>query len=474
MEKIIEKKNLSNHLETSSSGEKTSLLSSAIFFFLNLILIFSGVAFGAVDVWSFGVLAIFACVIGILWCADSWQKKEFRFSANPLQVPLIGLIVIGCVQLLPLRNTAKLSELLNIPAVSALSFDPYSTRFFVIQLLVYLIFFAAALAFINTQKRLRSIVLTVIVFGGLMAFFGILQRLASPDAIYGLRPTPQAIPFASFINQHHFAAFMNMTLGLTLGLLFGKATKKDKNILLVIAAFFMLIGLVFTGSRGGILSFLGVLGFLLIPKLLGKGEESEAQNKHNVRNKLIIVAGIAAGIIGLVGVVSFLGGDSSLLRGVGLQGGQTDISSGRTHFWGVAVQIFLANPIIGAGLNAFGAAFTQYDTWNGNYRIEQAHNDYLQILADAGVVGFACIAGFIYLLFKKSLPNLDSAHSNYRRSAANGALAGCFGILIHSFFDFPLRTPSNAFFFLVLAAVATVSIYYPKQTKHKSRTENRA
>ena len=41
-----------------------------------------------------------------------------------------------------------------------------------------------------------------------MAFYGILQRLVNLEAIYGARLPGYAHPFASFINQHHFAAFM--------------------------------------------------------------------------------------------------------------------------------------------------------------------------------------------------------------------------------------------------------------------------
>ena len=167
----------------------------------------------------------------------------------------------------------------------------------------------------------------------------------------------------------------------------------------------------------------------------------------------------------MFGAVLLLGGDQSLTRGIGLGSGDIDFSSGRLHFWGVALQIFLAHPILGAGLDSFAVAFTRYDSWSGLFRVERAHNDYLQILADAGIAGFACIASFIGLLFKKGLPIAANASSNYRRSAAHGALAGCFGVFIHSLFDFPLRTPANTFFLLIFAALATVSIYYPKPQK---------
>ncbi|HEV8160448.1 MAG TPA: O-antigen ligase family protein, partial [Pyrinomonadaceae bacterium] len=368
------------------------------------------------------------------------------------------------IQLLPFRSANILSELLSVPATASLSIAPYPTRLAVAQLLIYLVFFAAALAFVNNQKRLRKVVFSIVIFGSLMAFFGILQRLANTDAIYGLRPSPQALPFASFVNQHHFAAFMEMTIGITLALIFGQATKKDKRTLLIIAVVVMGIAILLTGSRGGLISLLGVIGFLVTANLLGKtksGENSGEGNKGNFRrNFAFITAGLALMLV-LFGAVLLLGGEKSLLRGIGVQINQEDISSGRGHFWQIALKIFFDHPIFGAGLDSFGTAFTRYDTWNGSFRVEQAHNDYLQVLAEAGILGFACIAIFIFLLFKKSLQIVGTASDNFRRSTAIGALAGCFGVLVHSFFDFPLRTTANAFFFLMLVVIATTSIYYP-------------
>ncbi len=471
MENFTKKLDLTKNFDDAAGEETDSTLSRIIFFLLCAMSVFSVVAFGAVDAWTLGVLSIVSSAVVILWLADAWQKKEFRFNSSSLQIPLIGLILIGIVQLLPLRSFDNSDGLLNIPAVNSLSLDVYATRFFVLQIIIYVIFFAAALTFINNEKRLRKIVLTIIIFGAIMAFFGILQRLASPDAIYGLRPTPQAVPFASFVNQHHFAAFMNMTIGLTFGLLFGKATKNDKKPLLMIAAFLMLLAIILTSSRGGVLSFIAILGFFLLPKLFFRksadDDADENTDKKGFQSKFVLIAGTLAAIIFLVGTIVFLGGDQSLLRGVGLDGNQTDVTNGRSHFWYIALQIFWDYPILGAGLNAFGAAFSRYDTWNGMFRVEQAHNDYLQILADAGIFGFACIAAFIYLLFKKSLPNMSADSTNFHRSAATGGLAGCFGILVHSFFDFPLRTPSNGYFFLILATIATVFISEKKKKASK-------
>ncbi len=455
-------------------GDRSSRISSAIMTLLWIVPIFSTVLFGAVDNTTWIFLSIFWAVIVLLWVAESWKGDGFLIDPSVLHLPLIGILLIGLIQLLPLggKNSAGLLE---ATVSRSLSLDPYTTRFFLFHLVVYIVFLAACLTFINNERRLKKTLLMVIIFGGVMAFFGILQRLANPEGIYGLRGTPQSIPFGPFVNQHHFAAFMEMTAGVTIGLLAGKRTARDKKILLAIAIAVMGVATLLTSSRGGVLgvfsvaAFVGLINFLSGRWSKEKRASSEAAGR-NIRRTAAVAASGAAIILVIVGLVLFLGGNESLVRGIGASEIQDGVSNGRSHFWPIAIQIFLEHPILGAGLDAFGMAFTKHDTWNGFFRVEQAHNEYLQMLADAGIAGFICTVVFIYFLFRKGLSVISKTHG-FRRDAAVGALAGCFGILIHSFFDFPLRTPSNAFFFLLLCAVATVSIQSgPSESRRRRST----
>jgi O-antigen ligase len=199
---------------------------------------------------------------------------------------------------------------------------------------------------------------------------------------------------------------------------------------------------------------------------------SEEIKQFFLRRNLILFGGGFALIFILFIAVLFVGGDQSLLRGFGLSGVEGDISTGRSHFWWVALQIFFDNPVIGAGFDSFGTAFPFYDTWSGAFRVEQAHNDYLQILADGGILSFICIAAFIYLLFKQGVQAIRKNSDKFVMNGSIGALAGCFGILIHSFFDFPLRTPSNALFFLMMATLATVSTNFRRVYRKKIKVMN--
>jgi O-antigen ligase len=448
---------------------RESRISSAVFALLCGWLAFGVLVYGAVDTGTIAILTLFTAVIVLLWLVESWRKKELSVRPSVLILPMLGWATLAVIQLLPLREPDLPAGALNIPAAASISLDPYATRFFLMRLVICIVFFAAMLTFVNSRKRQLRLTVFIVIFGAVTAFFGILQWLAKPDSIYGLRPTPQALPFGPYVNQHHFAALMEMTIGLTLGILFGGKIGRDKKPILMIAAALMTIAVVLTGSRGGMISLLGVLVVLLIGRyMLTRNERSSAERSLTDRGgRFGRAAAWIAPVVLIAAVVIVLGGGNSLFRALGIETNDADFTSGRLHYWQTGWQVFLSHPIIGAGFDAFGVAYTKFDTANGFFRVEQAHNDYLQTLADAGVVGFICLASFIYLFFRESTRSLrDSDGSS--RAAALGALAGCVGIFIHSFFDFPLRTPGNAFVFLALVTIAVTSFGKASETERSS------
>ena len=418
------------------------------------VIIIATLVFGGVDSWAIGFFALSAAVIVVVWVVDGLQTGELRYSSSGLQFPVAALLLLGCVQLLPLGGSPLSNELLSIDASAALSMDPYATRLFVIRLAIYAVFFAAALTFIEGTDRIRRVALILIGFGSLMAFFAILQRLADAEAIYGVRPTPDAIFFGTFVNQHHFAALMVMLSGLCGGLLLGRGLGRDKKMFAAIGIVVMGIAVFFTGSRGGLISYSGMVLFAAAATYLVQRKRSGAGVAETVKRSWLLIGGSVAFLMIILFGAFFLGGGEGLFRGLGPDT-QTDITSGRTHFWSIALKIFADNPVIGAGFDAFGVAYPRYDTWNGMYRVEQAHNDYLQTLADGGVLAFVCITAFICLFLRAAVQKIKNTSRGLDRDIAIGALAGCIGILIHSFFDFPLRTPANAFVFLMLVVLVT-------------------
>ena len=282
-----------------------------------------------------------------------------------------------------------------------------------------------------------------------MAFAGILQRLASPDAIYGIGPDPQATPFRQCVNQHHFAAFIGDDC---------RADARDNSLRRNKA------GQECPARHRGRADGDRDNYDRLTRRISGNARRWRVCSGRSVldweqardRNGK---ASSGTRVCGRSGrPAASCGGCRPVSRRrrfavprLGFHEGQGDITSGRSHFWDIGWQIFLAHPILGAGFDAFGSAFTRYDTWNGLYRVEQAHNDYLQMLADGGVLAFACVAAFIVLFFRRGLQVINNSADDLRRSIAIGAMAGAFGILIHSFFDFRFgRNRTRSSFYCLL------------------------
>ena len=433
-----------------------TLASRFAFLIVCLAIILSALAYGTVHYWALAVFFLGAVTILILWVVDGWNLGSFRISRNVLQLPLLGMFLLGVFQLLPLRHT-EVAGTHSIPLVSSLSFDPYSTRFILVQLAALMIYFAAVLIFTDTPKRLRLLVRTITVFGFFLAIFGLTQSFTSPDKVYWIRELPQSQAFGPFINRHHFAGYMELALALPLGLVFTGAIEKEKKFIYLFAAALMAVALIMTNSRGGIISLLAEILFLVATMGLSRRHKKKKAEEQTPRLKSAAMkAGLAlALVIALFGGVVLLGGEDALTRIVGSVN-TDDPTTGRAHFWGVTIDIIKTHPVIGTGLGAFGVVYTGYDSRNGMYRLEQAHNDYLQVLSDGGIVGAVIGLVFVISLFRMGFTRRDS-RDDFRRGVATGALAGCFAVLVHSFFDFTLHTPANALLFLVLAALATIN-----------------
>src|SRR5678815_3876244 len=123
-------------------GDESSRLSSIIFLLLCVVPMFTTVMFGGVDNMTWVIISVFWAAIILLWLAETWKGRGFLFNPSSLQIPIIGLITIGLVQLLPLGGDSGAEGLSGQQTSQALSLEPYATRFFAIRLVVYLVFFA--------------------------------------------------------------------------------------------------------------------------------------------------------------------------------------------------------------------------------------------------------------------------------------------------------------------------------------------
>jgi O-antigen ligase len=403
---------------------------SASYVIVLVTMVFTIMAYGAVHQPMIGVYYILVAVAALLVVGNVVRKGQLTVSRHPIQLPLVLLALYALIQLMRLGRDG-----------SALTLDPFSTQMTAVNISVLALFFAISLLVLNSAGRIRNSVGFLIIFGFVYGFYAILQSVLSPDKIYGIYQPGSATPFGSFVNRHNFAAIMEMTAAVPLGMLYTGALKNERKMLIAVAAVLMISALLLSGSRGGLVAFIAQLIALVLVATKSRGYKQMVLRLG--MSALLVVAAVAGAI--------FVGGETSLTR-IGDSAGSEDVTSSRSHIWAVTWDVIVEHFPLGAGLGAFGQAYAAKDTSGGYFRVEQAHNDYLQIAADAGIVGIILGLAFLIFFLRAGWRSM-SVKNGARRGVAVGAFAGCAAILIHSIFDFVLHIPAVALMFLFLMAL---------------------
>ena len=418
-------------------------LDKAAFVLCCAALIFSTIAYGGVHQPVIAIFYFLVTLAGIATAVYRFKCGDIELFVEPTQLPLVFAAVYALLQIVPFGSITAASTLEGIPRT--LSLDPYATWTTACQLIALSIFFTVLLFSLNSAARIRRFTFVIGIFSFGFAFFAILQSILSPDKIYGIYDVSYGAPFGSFVNRNSFAAYMEMTVALPLGLLFTGAVKKDKRLLVITAIVLMGVALLLCRSRGGFVAFIVEIILLFI---FTRGGETKKGVWVRAFSIALLVIAIITGSV-------FVGGDTSLTRFADTAASE-DFSTQRSHIWTISTKVITDNLPFGAGFGAFAVAYTKYDDGSGLSRVEQAHNDYLQVAADAGIPGILIGLLFLFLLFRHGRQALK-INNTFRRGIALGALAGCSAVLVHSIFDFVLHVTAVALLFISLLALLSTS-----------------
>jgi O-antigen ligase len=125
----------------------------------------------------------------------------------------------------------------------------------------------------------------------------------------------------------------------------------------------------------------------------------------------------------------------------------------RISVWKGVLAMVGSNPLSGTGLGTFGLAYPMFKHYGeiGNWL--QAHNDYLQVLAESGLVGFALLVVGVVLLARRHLLPVLRHPWRGQDPVALGAALGIVPLLLHSLADFNLQISSNGLLFVVLSGL---------------------
>lgn len=397
------------------------------------LILFCPLAFGAVEPWSIFILQAVSAILFIVWLYGQLRSAEPTGLWTPLWTPIFrpmfAFLALMCVQLLP--------------GISAYRHATFST------LLLYLAY--GAVCFLITQTLTRTthilkLTTAAVFYGTGMAMFAVLQSLSSTGKLYWIR-TPRfgGWIYGPYVNHNHYAGLMEMLLPIPLVFAFSRYANGRERWIAASAAAFMGATIFLSGSRGGMIAFAVqvavFLGFLFREKAASRGAFL-----------------MAAFLVIALASIAWIGGSEVTARLSTISASKhSDLGNDiRFQINRDTLHMFRQRPILGWGLGTFETVYPQFRSFYTNLLVDKAHNDYLQLLAETGVIGFAIMLWFLISTFRRALPKIRNWPSDINGAVTLSAIIGITGLLVHSFVDFNLEIPANALLFFTLCTVAAL------------------
>lgn len=427
-------------------------LDGIIFVSLLATLVLIAVPYGAVQPWWVAIFECLVFLLAILALIESSISKRWPVPLDlSLGLPLGALVLFMFVQSL---------------SVSA---DPYNTRMAALRLIALVVAGSLLCVYTSGQRRLGALIATVIGVGVASALFGLLRKQFQSGPGFFLPALPHdGRGFAQFINRNHFGFLIEMSWGLTLGLLFTKIAPRRRIFIVLPVALFLWIVLIVSNSRGAILASLGQVLFLVflvdpLKHLFGRDHGGAWSRLQQTAGSFALRAFLIVCLIALFAYgVGWVGGErvTSNLELAATAYDQPELNvrenAFRKQIWSSTWQLIKAHPIAGVGFGGYWIGITKYHDASGVSTPQEAHNDYLELIASGGLIGLAFALWLAVVFVKRARLNLRSENP-YLRGVALGAVTGIFGVMIHSFVDFGLHMTINALVFCVLIVLAMQS-----------------
>jgi O-antigen ligase len=434
------------------------------------LLAWGALAFGAVYPWAFVPLFLGCAAVGmaaLVQYSESTPIEKLIVASLGLLLAAIGVqlipMPIGFIQWASPETDALLRQYevgYSAAQSHTLSIEPRATMLALAAagaLCILLLGLARALKDNDTRHIARG----ATVLGVVLAVAGIVQKALWNGRIYGFwTPMEEALSFGPFVNRNHFAGWMLMAMPLAIGYLCGRVARgmrrvergwrnrliwfssadASETILVAFGVFLMALALVLSMSRSG------ALGLLAAVMLFGW---FVARRQGTAARRAVVTAYLT---LMLLVVGGWTGADRLAAR---FAEGDAVTLGNRLGVWGDTWRIVRQFPATGTGVNTYGTSMLFYQTAGLEKHFAQAHNDYLQVLAEGGVlVGIPVI--LVALIFVRTIHrrfrDMPDEGTDYWMRV--GAVMGIATISLQEIGDFSLQMPGNAVMFVVLLALA--------------------
>jgi O-antigen ligase len=420
--------------------------------------------------WAAALAATLTGLLLLAWLTVAWRRS--LLLAMPRVLPLSALLVMGAAAwsvlqavpgVLPPEWNHPIWEQarqagLEVEGVVSLSRTAWYDA--LLRLLAACGMFLLAFGLAQREAQARRLLQAILAIVTTYAVFGLLQeltgfRLSGSDAY-------RASVVSTFVNRNHFATYANLGLIIALGLMIepllrGDATQQgrwtmrvaqaigtvfEERRLPLMAAVVILLAVIGSDSRGGILSLAGAVAFLLaLVFLAGRAKRST--------KVMASIATLGAGLL-----VVWLTGDVVIERFQALLAVEGEASANaRLQAWAMTLDAIAQRPWLGYGHGAFlevfylhgGPELGAIGIW------DHAHNDYLQLAVELGLPAAGALVLAYLLLWGQCVAGvfLRQRRQTYPLVAATAGVL----VALHAIVDFSLLMPAVAMTFAALLGI---------------------
>jgi len=392
------------------------------------VLLLAPLAFGAVEPWSIFALEACAALLIAAWGARQWINHQLDITPNAAYRPMAAFFALAVLQW--------------ITGASAYRHVTYT------HLLLYAAY--GMIAFVMTQSLRRSsqfedLCKVVTGYGAVVALLAVLQGMAPNGKLLWIWTSAQGgWIYGSYVNHNHYAGLMELLTPFPIVLAVSRFTDGNRRLIVAGMAAVMAGSIFLSGSRGGMLAFCAEM--IVLAVLLLRSRQGNWKNALMLGGILLLV----------IGFLVWLGGNELTHRLISIHSeARSEITGGmRVDIDRDALRMFVKRPILGWGLGAFPTVYPPFRSFYTTFFVNEAHNDYLQLLVETGIAGSLIAIWFFVVVFRQAATKLKNWTETPSGALTVACLLGCVGILVHSALDFNLQIPANAALFYVLCAIA--------------------
>ena len=442
-----------------------ALLDRVIFYGLIVLIILTAIPYGTVAPWS---RAIFECAVfflTLLWIIQGFLAGSWGVVNTRLIIPMAALVILAILQSFVWSQVDWAGSRVGY----SLSADPFESWIFVLRTAALILAAVLLIRFTSSRKRLGILVHAIIGVAIASALFGIARQAMQHTPGFFLPRLRPSIGYAQFINKNHFSFLIEMAMGLVIGVAFMRGRRQERIPVYLAALLAMWAALVLSVSRGGLMAMSAQVVFAAL-LFLNSRRSRKAKTPdagpgrfawtRSLPVKMVmagaLVAIVVAGIAWLSGDQLAAGVESAAAEIAGVDRTELHEGARRRDIWRASWLMFKAHPIAGAGLGGYWAEVPRYHEASGVTTPQQAHNDYLELLASGGIVGAGLFVWFAISLIKQARQNFRSSEG-FQRAASLGAMVGLAGVGVHSIVDFGLHITINGLVFVALLAIISLA-----------------